>query len=159
MSDRWLLPITMMCLAVPAGAQQGRSIAGEMVAAHNAVRARVGVRPLVWSDRLAAHAQTCATELLKRGIFEHRPKSDFGENLYEIRGAKAAPAGVVRDWASEAVDYDYKANTCRRVCGHYTQLVWRGTREVGCGVAQDIKRQVWVCNYNPPGNWEGRKPY
>jgi PadR family transcriptional regulator len=49
--------------------------------------------------------------------------------------------------------------SCRGVCGHYTQIVWSNTREVGCGVARDSNREVWVCNYNPPGNWIGERPY
>jgi len=45
------------------------------------------------------------------------------------------------------------------VCGHYTQIVWRDTKQVGCGVARDNRREIWVCNYDPPGNWVGHRPY
>jgi pathogenesis-related protein 1 len=46
------------------------------------------------------------------------------------------------------------------LCGHYTQVVWKNSMEVGGGMAIcDNKSQVWVCNYNPPGNVEGEKPY
>ena len=37
-------------------------------------------------------------------------------------------------WVSEAADYDYATNTCSAVCGHYTQIVWRDTQDVGCGI-------------------------
>ena len=130
-----------------------------MLFAHNAVRSRVEVPPLRWSDRLATHAQEWANQLLREQQFYHRPHPAFGENLFEITGARASPADIVSDWASEARDYSYRANTCRGVCGHYTQLVWSGTREVGCAVARDPGREVWVCNYNPPGNWIGERPY
>ena len=130
-----------------------------MLAAHNAVRARVGVEPLVWSGKLAERARDWAETLLAREQFAHRPNSPFGENLFEIDGAPATPEQVLDAWASEARDYDYRSNRCRAVCGHYTQIVWRGTREIGCAVAHDRNREVWVCNYDPPGNWVGNRPY
>ena len=130
-----------------------------MLAAHNAVRARIGVPPLRWSDRLSAYAHQWAVHLIREGAFYHRSNPVFGENIYEITGRRAAPAEVVGDWASEARDYRYRSNTCRGVCGHYTQIIWSDTREVGCGVARDAGREVWVCNYNPPGNYIGERPY
>jgi uncharacterized protein YkwD len=135
------------------------SLAREMLAAHNEVRAGVDVPALVWSDHLAAHAQDWAWQLLRNQQFYHRPNSNFGENLFEISGGSALPAQVVEDWASEARDYNYRANTCDGVCGHYTQLVWRNTTEVGCAVARISNVEVWVCNYHPPGNWVGQRPY
>lgn len=132
---------------------------GEMLAAHNAVRRKVGVPPLVWSERLAVFAQQWADTLAARRQFFHRRNSPYGENLFEIRGARAAPAEVVEDWASESRDYQYGSNTCRGVCGHYTQIVWRDTRRVGCAAARGGRTEVWVCNYDPPGNWGGKQPY
>jgi uncharacterized protein YkwD len=135
------------------------SVAREMLAAHNAVRTRVGLRPLAWSGRLAARSQDWARTLLARNKFVHRPHSAFGENLFEIRGADASPTEVVNAWAAESRNYDYRSNRCRGVCGHYTQIIWRGTKEVGCAVARGRGREVWVCDYYPPGNWAGERPY
>jgi hypothetical protein len=87
------------------------------------------------------------------------PHPQFGENLFEIIGSGASAAEVVGDWAAEARDYSDSANTCRVLCGHYTQLVWNDTREVGCAVASEPGREVWVCNYDPPGNWVDERPY
>jgi hypothetical protein len=89
----------------------------------------------------------------------HRSEPIYGENLFEMRGASASPAQVVAAWASESRNYDYNSNRCRGVCGHYTQIVWKDTKEVGCGVARGGGREVWVCNYDPPGNWAGKRPY
>jgi pathogenesis-related protein 1 len=130
-----------------------------MLAAHNAVRARIKIPPLTWSDRLAEQAEDWANTLLARGQLSHRPKSAYGENLFDITGGRASPERVVDAWASESEDYDYAANKCRRACGHYTQIVWAETSKVGCGVARDSRREVWVCNYDPPGNYVGRRPY
>ena len=132
---------------------------GDMLSAHNDVRLHAGVPLLAWSNRLAAHAQDWANTLLSRRQFFHRPNPRYGENLFEIVGATASPAQVVHEWASEARDYNHRSNTCRGVCGHYTQIVWRDTKAVGCAVARSGGREVWVCNYDPPGNWVGERPY
>jgi uncharacterized protein YkwD len=130
-----------------------------MISAHNAVRARVGVAALKWSDKLAEVAQKWADHLAMNGQLAHSQNPNYGENLYEISGAAATPAIVVNVWTAEARDYDYSSNSCHGVCGHYTQVVWRDTKEVGCGKGQGRGREVWVCEYDPPGNWEGKKPY
>ncbi len=154
---------TLWLLIVIAGASTAQpsrsSLASAILASHNAVRARVGVAPLAWSDRLAANAQDWADTLFARRQFFHRPNSALGENLFEIRGAPASPAQVVEEWAAESRNYDHGSNKCRGVCGHYTQIVWSDTKEVGCAVARGAGREVWVCEYNPPGNWVGHRPY
>lgn len=144
---------------IPCEAGTPFSLARSMLTAHNNVRTKVKDPPLEWSDKLAAHAQEWANTLLSRREFFHRPDSRYGENLFEIRGASAQPAEVVRAWASEERNYNYGTNSCRGVCGHYTQIVWRSTRKLGCAVARGGGREVWVCNYDPPGNWVGKWPY
>jgi pathogenesis-related protein 1 len=134
-------------------------LAGAMVSAHNAVRATVGTHPLRWSDRLASVAQKWADGLLADGQFVHSHNPKYGENLYEITGAAANSAQVVKAWADEARDFRYSSNSCSGVCGHFTQVVWRDTKEVGCAVARGGPREVWVCEYDPPGNWAGEKPW
>ena len=142
-----------------AGTGGATSLSRDMLAAHTAARARVEVPPLAWSQGLAARAQDWADHLLAHRQFMHRPKSPYGENLFEIDGGSASPAQVVRSWASESRNYDYSSNRCRGVCGHYTQVVWGDTKEVGCAVARGAGREIWVCDYDPPGNWAGRRPY
>lgn len=135
------------------------AFAREMMGAHNAVRAKLGLPPLAWSDSLAERSQQWAEALIHRGEFTPRRDGVYGENLFEIMGDTAAPSDAVNAWASEAKDYNAETNTCSHRCGHYTQLVWRDTKYVGCGVAGNGKRQVWVCNYDPAGNVSGQRPY
>jgi hypothetical protein len=113
----------------------------------------------VWSNRLAKIAQYWASHLVATHAFRHRPDNKFGENLYMIRGGSASPSEVIGAWADEAREYDIRSNTCTGVCGHFTQVVWAKTRAVGCAVAADQYQEVWVCNYDPPGNWVGFRPY
>ncbi len=143
----------------------------QMAALHNAVRAGATPAPspalpdMVWADDLAAAAQAYANTC----NFNHdRNRGSVGENL-----AVNAPAGwqdaagVVDGWAEEVEDYDYENNSCSGVCGHYTQIVWRESVEVGCGVATcngitgftGDQGEIWVCRYRAPGNFNGRRPY
>ncbi|SPE34461.1 Cysteine-rich secreted protein (fragment) [Candidatus Sulfopaludibacter sp. SbA3] len=149
----------LLVLAAASGYDGSSPVAREMLSAHNSVRGRVDVAPLAWSAGMAARSQEWADTLLARNELVHRPNSTYGENLFEIRGATASAAHVVNSWAAEARNYDYRSNRCRGVCGHYTQIVWGSTREVGCAVARGPGREVWVCDYNPAGNWMGRRPY
>jgi len=166
--------------AVKCAAAGEKGIMQGMTAAHNEVRAGVDdMQGLVWSDELAEFAQQWADYLAKDRTcaMRHRPKEgraphNYGENLYWA-GPFRRPGGqdemqhitpdeVVESWAKEAADYEYKNNSCRtgRVCGHYTQIVWKQTARVGCGRALCAdESQIWVCNYDPPGNFLGQKPY
>jgi pathogenesis-related protein 1 len=143
-----------------------------MTQAHNEYRLVEHDVALVWNSEIAAYAQEWAEYLRDNHECELQHRSwlgmadrDYGENLY---GAMAwgmaldtTPQEVVDAWWSEIEYYDYDNNSCTDVCGHYTQLMWKGSTEVGCGVAfcNDGQADVWVCNYSPPGNWVGMKPW
>lgn len=150
------------------GASAGTDDDGEppgmegMIAAHNAVRAGVGVPDLVWDDMLADIAAEWSAQLAANGcIMEHDYSSPYGENLY-WSSFESNPAQVVDAWASEVVYYDYDSNSCapNEMCGHYTQLVWSTTERVGCAVTACADgSEIWMCDYDPPGNYVGEWPY
>lgn len=105
--------------------------------------------------------------------YQHNPgRGDRGENI-----AASAPPGrwqpgdAVAAWAGEASDYDYAGNTCAsgKQCGHYTQIVWASTLRTGCAHKLCTANSpfgsgapawdFWVCDYEPPGNFVGQRPY
>jgi pathogenesis-related protein 1 len=129
-----------------------------VLAAHNAVRAEASLPPLRWSEELAAHARKWAATLVEKRWFFHNPDFRYGENLL-ITDMSITPEMVVSEWASESRFYSYETNTCGGVCGHYIQIVWRDTQKVGCAAAGDDSWEIWVCNYDPPGNYIGERPY
>jgi pathogenesis-related protein 1 len=143
--------------------EQGR-LAG-ITAAHNEVRAGLDLPPLEWSPELARFAQAWADKLKKRGCaLKHRPRSGadaqrYGENIFSMTGDTPSARIVVDSWAAELADYNPKTNRCKGVCGHYTQIVWRDSRKLGCAMAACGDTEVWVCNYDPPGNYVGKRPY
>jgi uncharacterized protein YkwD len=142
----------------PADAAEPGKLKG-LTAAHNAERKKVGVAPLRWSRALARHAQNWANRLAARNCeLEHRPADQYGENLFWSSRPVDAQA-VVDEWVAERANYNHRNNSCRSRCGHYTQVVWAESRSVGCGMAKCGDSELWVCNYDPPGNMVGRKPY
>ena len=146
----------------PALPETTRAMEQRILAAHNAWRKKVDVPALTWSSDLAAYAQDWANTMKDRGCeMEHRTSGNFGENLAWAGGRRLAPETVVDLWGGEEVHYNYANNRCARgeVCGHYTQLVWANTKQVGCAVAQCSDSETWVCNYDPAGNVVGQKPY
>lgn len=125
---------------------------------------------MTWSPDIAKIAQAYADTLASQGCnLVHSQILGYGENLAMFGGTAATPADVVAGWASEGACYTYGpialTDSCPCTpssggkCGHYTQLVWRGTTELGCGVATCPGKEVWVCNYKPQGNVIGQKPY
>ncbi len=133
-----------------------------ITAAHNAVRSPLGVPDLKWSPTLQASAQAWADHLTVECDTESNPHSggDTGENIYWSFGSTVTGDIVVEAWASEVADYTYADNSCSGVCGHYTQVVWANTTDVGCARAVcDDSSEWWVCQYLPPGNFVGEKPY
>lgn len=137
--------------------------------AHDHHRANVSPAPteplpaMRWSDELANYAKRVADQC----SFEHS-KTEYGENL-SARTGPADPADIVADWAAEAEHYDAKRNRCEpgEVCGHYTQVVWRASTQLGCANSRCTKNSPFgdgewtmtVCNYAPAGNYSGQRPY
>lgn len=134
------------------------SFSGEMLTAHNCIRAEMELPPLQWSSELAAYSQKWADSLIAQNRVAHNSKSPYGENIL-VTGLGSTPSNVVAEWASESQSYTYHSNTCTGDCGHYTQLVWRSTRKVGCAKATNGRREIWACSYDPPGNYRGEWPY
>ena len=169
------IPVIFALLAITTDAAEIDS--ATFVAAHNRWRAEAGVtEKLSYSPALAAKAQAWADNLKHTNHCQMRhsqPNGQYGENLYWASALawsdgrkelqKVSSEKVVDSWGSEKSNYDYDSNHCAagKVCGHYTQVIWHTTTTVGCGVAicEDSQEQVWVCQYQPAGNWLGRKPY
>ena len=152
---------------------------------HNKVREKFNQQPLTWSNSLAGYAQQWVNRLAETQNCQmlHRPNYQgehdsegflqvHGENLFWASAEKLSngsdklqhftPVEVVTAWAEEENFYDYQTNTCQpgQDCGHFTQMVWHESRQVGCAKAMCAdKSQIWACNYHPRGNYIGEKPY
>jgi hypothetical protein len=146
-----------------AGEPEPAAVAG-ITAAHNAARCAAGaspeIPPLAWSSSLAAVAQAYAEVLAGQGCDLVHSGGPYGENLFAGTGSYP-PDFVVDAWMSEADCFTYTTfpECCSCTCGHLTQVLWRESTTLGCGVASCGGGEVWVCNYDPPGNYLGEMPY
>ncbi|KAG9134878.1 hypothetical protein Leryth_001210 [Lithospermum erythrorhizon] len=87
----------------------------------------------------------------------------YGENVYWGSDTSFSPFHCAEAWVDEKKLYNYETNSCNpgQDCGHYTQIVWKNTLKVGCGktVCVSGKGVFMVCEYDPPGNYVGERPY
>lgn len=139
-----------------------------VVAAHNRERAALGVPALKWDPQLAAGAAEWAEFLAVSGKFEHSPDLPNapreGENIWGGTKAAFAPEAMVHLWVTEKVDFiggvfprNSRSGRVEDV-SHYTQLIWKETTHVGCGIRQGAQEEILVCRYRQPGNIIGQRP-
>lgn len=128
---------------------------------HNQWRKDVGVPALKWSVKLAMTAQEWANSQAKKDCrCTHSTDKMYGENIFCSDGVANISGNVADSWASEKKYYNHETGKCKGgECGHYTQMVWRATTEVGCAMVKCGSKEFWVCNYNPPGNYLKQKAY
>jgi pathogenesis-related protein 1 len=148
--------------------------------AHNETRQAVGLEPLKWNCALAEFAQKWAntdtgnhsTEQQRKGIV---PGDGAGENLAHGFDSETPVTvqSLIQGWIDEKQYLQSDRKTCTPnpkniPCGHYTQMVWRTTTEVGCGIIRKSnsftedskgKASYLVCIYNPGGNMDGVAAY
>lgn len=138
-----------------------------LLAAHNRERAAIGVPALAWDDDLAADAKGWAEALAATNSFEHSradpsdPETP-GENLWAGTRGAFSPEEMVGYWIAEKRDYKpgpipavSRSGDFENV-GHYTQVIWRDTRRVGCAVARGSREDILVCRYAQGGNVVGQ---
>jgi uncharacterized protein YkwD len=166
-ASKSLLALLLVSAAPYSGSgDSATALPSEMLALHNRERALVGVPPLSWSDRLAAEATAYAAHLVRIGDLEHssdEARGDEGENLAMGTAGYYSPVALGRMWADEkrafaGGAFDDGGDDAEAV-GHYTQMVWRTTRQVGCGVAEGGGDTYLICRYAPAGNYVGERVY
>jgi hypothetical protein len=170
LTSRWIMSLGLLvsCPLLTGGTSLRADFNERLLAAQNAERARVGVSPLRWNDRLAADARSWAKQLAATGRFEHSSdeagKEPEGENLWAGTPRAYSPEAMIGLWASEKKDYrpgifpnNSRSGDVEHV-GHYTQLIWRGSDEVGCATAVGTREEFLVCRYSRAGNVYGERP-
>ncbi|KAF2204379.1 PR-1-like protein, partial [Delitschia confertaspora ATCC 74209] len=136
---------------------------------HNAARALHGAEPLVWNNDLAAKSLDWANNCQ----FKH---NSAGQNLFATSGdAFNVSAGIINSWYNaEIVHMDgyWGAPNIPEPAfssvGHFTQMVWKSTKSIGCASVDCSGRMVdengnpiqyskyTVCDYDPAGNVVGQ---
>ena len=169
--------IILFFLLIPEG-QSAHKITALKV--HNDARKEVGVKPIIWSDNLEIDAKKYADYLASKDIFEHSEnlnKLGQGENLYSTayfvlqeKGEKYffESTNYLEDasisWLNEKKDFEYakigdRKNNFSKI-GHYTQMIWNETTQVGIAYSRSKSGKVYVvARYYPAGNIIGQFPY
>lgn len=158
------LLLSFALASLPMVSDMRSDLAGPVLAAHNVERARVGAPPLQWDADLAVQATAYAQALAGGAPFVHSPRtgrSGQRENL--SRGLPGASAlQMVGYWTVERRNFapGVFPNVSRtgdwEDVAHYTQMIWKTTTRVGCGIAGGRTGEFMVCRYSPPGNADGR---
>nr|XP_043629644.1 pathogenesis-related protein PR-1-like [Erigeron canadensis] len=142
--------------------QISKNIINDFISLQNQARAALRVPPLVWDPRLARYAETYASQRRQDCLLKHS-NGPYGENIFWGSGNGWNPAQAAAAWVGEQRWYTYGSNSCNggQECGHYTQIVWKTSRRIGCSRVTCFQgRGVFmICNYDPPGNYIGEKPY
>ncbi|NJN32769.1 MAG: serine protease, partial [Synechococcales cyanobacterium RM1_1_8] len=119
-----------------------------------------------------SNAQAWAEQLATKNQFQHSPagspyrSKSHGENITYGRGRASSLKAMVDRWGAER--QFFRNGTMPNLSttgnwadvGHYSQIVWRKTSQLGCGFAKGGQgAEYLVCQYNPAGNVLGQKPF
>jgi hypothetical protein len=163
------VPPLFLALLLQGNISPFHNMEARLLAAHNRVRAEAGVPPLTWDPALAEDAEIWAGELTRLGWLVHSPDSPRdpdpqGENLWAGTRGYYGPEAMVGLWAREKRNFrpgifPINSRTGRlEDVGHYTQLIWRTTKRVGCAFAHGRRDDFLVCRYREGGNVIGERP-
>lgn len=158
----------------------------DVTAAHNAVRARVGVPNLRWNVQLEKLANDYVHTLVDGGCYISHSSTGYrwseagfqyvGENLYKVINMAPTGVDVVDAWYAEIDDYTYGpvGSSCvKERCagrtsppcsmGHFTQVMWQSSTDFGCArqkcAGQSQETYIVVCHYGEGGNIVGEIPF
>jgi uncharacterized protein YkwD len=134
--------------------------------AHNVHRANHSdTGPMTWDAKLAKAAQTvadrCVTEH-DRTVDASNWEMSYGQNWASAGisdGSYTEDGSAVHDqWYNNEFGMfeslfgkDYSGSLGE--WGHLTQVVWRDSKQVGCGTKKCGTDSITFCNYYPPGNF------
>jgi len=128
---------------------------------HNIYRCMHGVPALTWTTQLQQQAQAWANQM--QGVMQHGGHEGAGQNLAQLIPPTYDDVAMVRAWYDEiSLTNNGLVSGFALGTGHYTQVVWRGTQQVGCAhfmrptCNTANKPCLLVCHYFPPGNYKGQ---
>jgi len=127
---------------------------------HNYHRKRHQVDELTRNKEIETIAQSYSHYLASIDTVKYSKNNKYGENIYFINlnkdinniGQKAS-----QNWYQEIFNYDFTNHNHNNIntpeIRHFTQLIWKETKQIGCGASCNKNNNCFiVCNYYPPGN-------
>ncbi|KAE9375367.1 PR-1-like protein, partial [Stipitochalara longipes BDJ] len=116
----------------------------------NFYRVEHGATSFTWSTSLAfsslAWSKQCVWTHSNAATGQQLP---YGENVF---GGYPTIADGIDCWGLERVNYNWNNPGFSESTGHFTQIVWKTSTQVGC--SRTLCSPGWwvVCHYSPPGN-------
>lgn len=132
----------------------------ECLKTHNEYRQKHGVPALKLNRELCRLSQIHADYLAKKAVLEHSKNRDLGENIYCITSTNTNVTMTgdepVKNWYDEVSKHTFGIEPNNLSTGHFTQVVWKDTKELGVAFAKYGGKIVVVANYKPAGNIIGQ---
>ncbi|XP_065217540.1 Golgi-associated plant pathogenesis-related protein 1-like [Planococcus citri] len=134
--------------------ERAKQFNDKLVKDHNKYRSQHGTPPLEPDLNLMEDAIKWSKQLANTNVLQH---GSTGENLYKNTNTgpiDESQLDAVKPWYDEIKLYTKPEFSLQT--GHFTQVVWRDTRKLGCGVCSGSGGTVVTCRYSPPGNFRGQ---
>ena len=134
----------------------------EALNAHNYYRRYHHAGPLTINNQLSRIAENYSRRLAytiralqhSNNRYNNEP---LGENLYYCIGKEPNGNDATKSWYDEIQYHDFYSDYGCSASGHFSQLVWNNSKEVGFGVTKNNNGQWFVvANYFPAGNTMGK---
>lgn len=129
----------------------------QMLEAHNYFRCLHGSSAMAASDSAIDDATIAAANSAAAGQLTH---TFTGENLALLTNdiSQTTGYGITKMWYDEVKDYNYaNPSSSTGVTGHFTQVVWAASKNLGCDYATDRNNRLHIaCEYEPHGNMYGQ---
>ena len=133
----------------------------DILSTHNYHRSRHQADDLKWNKEIQVIAQAYSEKIAPGHSLVHSSNKykgeSLGENLYMSYGGISGEQAS-NSWYNEIDNYDFSSHSSSngKATGHFTQLVWKDSKEIGCGAACDGTYCICCCNYYPAGNFIGK---
>lgn len=134
----------------------------ECLKAHNEYRTKHSVPALKLNKKLCQFAEEWAKVLAARANPIHRSNSPYGENIFCSWSTSSGQPMIidgrepVDNWYTEGVNHLFGKEPTTLKTGHFTQVIWKDTKELGVAISTTRSGQIYVvANYDPPGNFIG----
>ncbi|XP_041512174.1 cysteine-rich secretory protein 1-like isoform X2 [Microtus oregoni] len=138
------------------------SVRDDIVLSHLEMRFHLpgsDILKMMWNDEAQVNAQAYANKCSYQHSSQESRKIEnlrCGENIF-MASYPASWSEAIQSWYDESKNFKFGSGptTPGAAVGHYTQLVWNSSHQLGCGVAEcpdNPLKYFYVCHYCPPGN-------
>ena len=123
---------------------------------HNKYRKKHNSQQLELSYELCKKAQKKVNDLIN-GNYDETIDSEednkLGENICISNCKDVDVEKACQSWYDEGKSYNFDLNTYQRGTTHFTQMVWKDTKEVGFGYSKlQNGKSYFIALYLPSGN-------